>query len=138
MEGLRYSRIGKFFNTFGSNVTHIANAYGSPILIIFTDSSCSIRKFSFSYLRELSIEFNDPTTISSEFTIQDQESCRYGRKSEDEYMTVFDVKNEKKNAGNYRIAANISVIIMPRGSIMKIYLKILTVIHGIDSFHLFL
>ena len=115
--GNEYSTVGKEFNrTFGSNITHLANAYGQGLSVTFVNRYTRITGIDLSTGH---IEFSDENAISTKFYVPNRTVHKYPRSNTDEYMTLVCTNTRKVICENYPVPANKSYIVTQAGAIME-------------------
>jgi hypothetical protein len=103
-------------NLFGSNLTHVANAYGSKIFVSFSGSEIIIDNVKFKTdLKHSGIEVAlGRINFTSTVQIGYKDYHQYRRGNAWEYMTVVDTAGNFI-CQNYAIAANRSFIVIKEG-----------------------
>ena len=112
--------VATFNNKLGSNLTHIANAYGSDILVSFSGDELNIDYVSFKTdLENFGIDCAlGKRNFTSTVRVGPRGVHQYRRDNSWEYMTIVDL-NGKFLCNNYRIMANKSFIVTQSGVVAK-------------------
>ncbi|RNA30124.1 hypothetical protein BpHYR1_005472 [Brachionus plicatilis] len=106
---------------FGSNTTHVANAYPRDIWVLFHSKRCVIQyKLNLSTNPEFSFWSEDKDAITQEERVKTRNVSRKYRNQSVEYLTIFTYDengNERSICKNKQILANRSFIVSNDGYI---------------------
>ena len=113
-----------FNNIFGSNLIHVANAYGREIFVGFTSSVLELTEAEVNIVIDImktsSINVNLKFGFNSTVLIGNRSYHQYRCRTSWEYMTVI-ADNGVVVCSNYQIAANRSFIVTKDGILPQKY-----------------